>query len=189
MGYTIKFKNGCIGEFETLHREDISYADLSGNNLQGADLQGADLQGTDLHGAYLTDANLSGACLIDANLSGAILRDADLSYANLHGADLRGAYLHGADLRGTNLRGTNLSGANIDFSVWPLWCGSLGVKTDKRVAAQLLYHALDAMENCTDACIRDMVLRHEDLLEFANSFHRVVAGDCASICAKTKKED
>ena len=139
MSYTIKFKNGCIKEFEALHHEDLSYANLHGGDLRDADLS-----------------------------------DADLRYANLGNADLRGDNLHGAD---------------IDFSAWPLWCGSLGVKTDKRVAAQLLYHALDAIANCTDACVRDMVLSHEDLLEFANSFHRVVDGDCASICAKTKKED
>ena len=184
MGYTIKFKNGCIGKFEALHHEDLSYADL-----QGADLCGTDLQGADLHGANLNSANLSGAYLIDANLSGADLHGANLNSANLSGANLSCANLRGANLRGANLNSANLSGADIDFSVWPLWCGSLGVKTDKRAAAQLLYHALDAMENCTDACVRDMVLSHEDLLEFANSFHRVVDGDCASICAKTKKED
>lgn len=154
MSYTIRFKNGCIGEFESLCGAYLRGADLSNSYLRGADLSGADLSG--------------------ANLSYAYLRGADLSYADLQGADLSGA---------------DLSGADIDFSVWPLWCGSLGVKTDKRVAAQLLYHALDAMKNCTDACVRDMALRHEDLLELANSFHRVVDGDCAYICAKTKKED
>ena len=184
MSYIIKFKNGCVKEFEVLHHEDLSYADLSGADLQGVDLQGADLSCTTLHGA-----NLSGAILRDAHLSSANLSSANLRGANLHDADLSYADLGGADLQGAVIDGANLSGADIDFSAWPLWCGSLGVKTDKRIAAQLLYHALDAMANCTDACVRDMVLRHEDLLEFANSFHRVVAGDCASICAKTKKED
>ena len=184
MSYTIKFKNGCIKKFEALHHKDLSYADLSYTDLSYTDLQGADLQGANLHGADLSCTNLYIASLCGANLS-----SANLSRANLHGANLHGAYLYGANLRGTNLQGANLSGADIDFSAWPLWCGSIGVKTDKRVAAQLLYHALDAMANCTDACVRDMVLRHEDLLEFANSFHRVVDGSCASICVKTKKED
>jgi len=164
MSCAIRFKDGCIKKFEALHHEDIHGADLS-----FADLSCADLRGANLHDANLRDANLHGGDLRDADLS-----DADLRYANLGNA---------------NLHGANLSGADIDFSAWPLWCGSLGVETDKRIAAQLLYHALDAMANCNDACVRDMVLRHEDLLEFANSFHRVVDGDCASICAKTKKED
>ncbi len=123
------------------------------------------------------------------DLSYADLSYADLSYANLQGTDLHGANLRGADLYGANLHGANLRGADIDFSVWPLWCGSIGVKTDKRIAAQLLYHALDAMANCTDACVRDMALRHEDLLEFANSFHRVVDGDCAYFVPRLEKED
>lgn len=184
MGYTIRFKNGCTKKFEVLHHEDLHDANLYGTNLHGVDLSGANLNGADLSGANLHYANLRGANLTDADLHGANLRDANLSSANLHGADLCGA-----NLRGANLSGANLSDVDIDFSVWPLWCGSLGVKTDKRVAAQLLYHALDAMANCTDACVRDMVLRYGDLLEFANSFHRVVDGECASICAKTKKED
>ena len=45
-------------------------------------------------------------------------------------ADLRGANLHWADLRGVNL----------DFSCWPLWCGSLTVAIDAQQARQLAYH-------------------------------------------------
>jgi hypothetical protein len=179
MSYTIKFKNGCIGKFEALHHEDLSYADLHGADLQGADLHCANLSGANLHCANLSGTDLYGANLHCANLHGANLSSANLSCANLRGANLNNA----------NLRGANLCGADIDFSVWPLWCGSLGAKTDRHVAAQLLYHALDVMENCTDACVRDMVLRHKDLLEFANSFPRVAFGNCAPICTKTNKED
>ena len=39
-----------------------------------------------------------------------------------------------------NLTGANLTGANIDYSAWPLWCGSYNVKVDKAVAAQLAMH-------------------------------------------------
>ena len=58
----------------------------------------------------------------------AYLRGANLSGADLSGAYLRGAYLRGADLSGANLRGADLRGADLDFSCWPLWCGSLAVK-------------------------------------------------------------
>ena len=40
-------------------------------------------------------------------------------------ADLREANLREADLREADLRG-----ADIDFSVWPLWCGSFGVVSE-----------------------------------------------------------
>jgi hypothetical protein len=69
------------------------------------------------------------------------LRGADLRGADLRVADLRGADLRGADLRVADLREADLSGANIDFSCWPLWCGSLNAKIDERIARQLLYHA------------------------------------------------
>ena len=69
-----------------------------------------------------------------ANLCGANLRGADLCGADLCGADLRGANLCGA-----NLRGADLCGADLDFSCWPLWCGSKDVKADDRLVAQLFF--------------------------------------------------
>lgn len=89
------------------------------------------------------------------------LRYADLRYANLKGADLRGADLRYADLRG----------ANIDFSCYPLWCGSLGLKADKRLACQLAYH-LCSMQ-CDDT---EFVKMRNSVLSFANQFHR--ADEC-----------
>ena len=105
--------------------------------------------------------------------------DYDLSYANLRGADLRGANLRGADLRGANLRGANLSdadlrGANLDYSCYPLWCGSLHLKADKRLACQLAYH-LCSMQ-CDDA---DYIKMRNSILGFANQFHR--ADECGEL--------
>jgi len=57
---------------------------------------------------------------IRADLSGADLRSANLSYANLSYANLRGA--------------------DLDFSCWPLWCGSKDVKVDLKIVYQLLAH-------------------------------------------------
>ena len=52
-------------------------------------------------------------------------------------ADFRGADLRHANLRGADLTGADFRGANIDFSCWPLWCGSLDVKVDRRIFCQL----------------------------------------------------
>lgn len=82
--------------------------------------------------------------------------------------DLRGADLRGAYLRGANLRDTNLSGADLDYSCYPLWCGSLHFKADKRLACQLAYH-LCSMQ-CDDA---DYIKMRNSILGFANQFHRV----------------
>ena len=87
---------------------------------------------------------------------------------DLRGAILYKADLHKADLCGANLRKADLCGANIDHACWPLWCGSLGVKVDVRIARQLAYHlcALD----CDDP---EYIKARNALLPFANQFHRV----------------
>ena len=93
---------------------------------------------------------------------------------DLRGANLRGANLSDADLRGANLRGANLSDADLDYSCYPLWCGSLHLKADKRLACQLAYH-LCSMQ-CDDA---DYIKMRNSILGFANQFHRV--GECGEL--------
>ena len=114
-------------------------------------------------------ANLYGADLYDADLYGANLRG-----ANLYGANLRGADLYGADLRGANLRGADLRGADLDFSCWPLWCGSLHVKIDDRIAHQLIYHVCSAIISSPEVSdsIKNIMLL-QPVLGLANKFHRV----------------
>jgi len=107
--------------------------------------------------ADLRNANLRGA-----NLRGANLRDADLRNANLRDADLRDA-----DLRNANLRGANLRGANLDFSCWPLWCGSKNVKVDAGVAAQLAAHF--CVLDCDDPAY---VAARDAIIEFARTSRR-----------------
>lgn len=82
-----------------------------------------------------------------------------------------------ADLRCANLCGADLCGADLDFSCWPLWCGSLGVKIDKRVFTQLIYHICRTVVD-DDEC----KAIQSSLADFANGFHR------ADECGKIKKE-
>ena len=152
-------------------------ADLRSANLRYADLHNADLRYANLHNADLRYADLSYADLRSADLRSADLRGADLSYADLRGADLRGADLRSADLRGADLRGADLRYANVDFSSWPLWCGSLkGVKVDARIARQLAYHLCSVV--CDDP---EFTSARKQILPFANKFHRV------DECGKLKK--
>lgn len=88
---------------------------------------------------------------------------ADLCGVDLSGADLREAGLYRADLRGANL-----SEANLDFSTLPLWCGSLKMTVDKRIAAQIAYHFCRLA--CDDA---EFLEARNSILKFANQFHRV----------------
>ena len=154
----------------TGERANLRGADLTGADLTGADLTGANLKGANLTGAFFTGADLTRATLRGANLTGAFFTGADLTRADLRGADLTGADLTRANLTRANLTRANLTGANLEFSSWPLWCGSLNVKIDPRIARQLIYHFL-------------RVLPEEDKKEFlanpykyANGFHR--AEDC-----------
>ena len=104
-------------------------------DLRGANLLGSDLREANLREANLREANLRHADLSYANLSGTDLSCTDLSDANLYGANLSHANLYGSDLRHANLWG-----ADLDFSAWPLWCGSIGVITDDRLKIQLIAH-------------------------------------------------
>lgn len=108
------------------------------------------------------------AYLREANLRGANLFVADLRGANLRGASLCGADLWGADLGGANLCGADLCGADLDYSCWPLWCGSLDVKVDARIARQLAYHFCRL--DCDDP---EYLEARKAIAEFANGFHRV----------------
>ena len=159
-----------------LHRHQLWLEGKEGG--EQANLRWADLRGADLRGADLCEADLCGANLREVDLRGANLRWADLCRADLCGANLQGAYLCradlcganlcGADLCGANLCGANLCGANLDFSCWPLWCGSLDVTVDKRIAAQLAYHFCRV--RCDDP---EVQAAQKALAPLANQFHRV----------------
>ena len=73
-----------------------------------------------------------------------------------------------ANLRRADLQGADLREANLDYSCWPIWCGSLGAKVDKRIAAQIAYHFCRL--DCDDP---DYINARNALIDFANQFHRV----------------
>ena len=137
-------------------------------DLAGANLRRADLAGANLYGANLSKADLFGATLKGANLEGATLKGAGLAGANLQGANLSRANIFGAGLECANLRG-----ADLDLASWPLWCGSLSVKIDARIAAQLAYHVVRACQSVKDD--EDVVAFCNDpvVIKLANRFHRV----------------
>ena len=128
-------------------------------------------------------ADLRGADLRDADLRGA-----DLSGANLRGADLHYANLRDADLRGADLRDADLSGADVDYSCWPLWCGSLGVHIDERIAKQLLYHLLFNVaysKHISDETKRTLLT--QEIVALANDSHVVSVHNKSEI--ETYKEE
>ena len=138
----------------------------------------ADLRGANLSGADLTDADLTDSNFRMANLRGSSLLGVDLSSADLTGANLQGANLREADLTGAHLYLANLTDANFDFACWPLFCGSLNVKIDKRIFCQLIYHALRAGQSVDDPEV-NRLFEIPELVNLANQFHRV--DECGKI--------
>ena len=147
-------------------------ADMQEVDMRHADLRGADLQDTDLRETDLRGADMRGADARDADM-----RDADMRDADMRGTDARGTNMQGADLRGADMRG-----ADVDYSCWPLWCGSLGVQVDRRIAAQLAYHFCSL--DCEDP---DYIAARNSIIAFANTFHRV--NECGRLEPKEVKHD
>ena len=86
---------------------------------------------------------------------------------------MRGANFAHANLRGANFRYADLRGADLDYSVLPLWCGSLDMIVDERLIKQITYHLCSLV-------LRDYKLKEsfahlitEEIIETANEFHRV----------------
>ena len=144
-----------------------------------AKLNGAVMIGLDMRAANMRDADMSDANIRDAYMSGT-----DMSWANMSGTDMRSAYMSGANMHGTNMSWADICGAyindadmkgtNIDYSCWPLWCGSLRAQIDERIARQLLYHVLSAVshsKNCSEEF--KAALLTETNVTVANGFHHV----------------
>ena len=66
-----------------------------------------------------------------------------------------------------DLQGANLRGADLDFSCWPLWCGSKNVKVSNTIAQQLAAHF--CVLDCDD---KDFKKAQKAILSFAKKSHR-----------------
>ena len=101
--------------------------------------------------------------------------------ADFRGADLRHAKLRYANLYGANLLNADFRGADIDYSCWPLWCGSLNVKVDRRIFCQLAYHLCRIIVDDDDCKTAQLMLGR-----LANEFHRVA--ECGRVPETPKEE-
>ena len=120
---------------------------------------------------------------IDAETISAAVQYAVENRLSLRGADLSRADLRGANLSRAALSGADLRGADLGFSCWPLWCGSLNVKIDKRIFCQLLYHALRAGQSVDDPEMKRL-FEIPEIVNLANQFHRV--DECGKIELKVE---
>ena len=94
--------------------------------------------------------------------------------------------LTGSNLSGSNLSWSNLTGSNLDYSVLPLWCGSLKANFDDKQLIQIAYHLVKAGLN-SDNASNETKTELEKLIDFANKFHRV--DECGKIEPITKEKE
>lgn len=142
---------------------NLNNSNLLNSDLHNSDLRFTDLSNSDLHTSDLHNSDLNFSNLCKADLRGVNFRNADLRMANLNGADLRMAILWF-----TNISKADLRGADLDYSVFPLWCGSFDIIVDTRIAAQLAYHFCRL--KCDDP---EYIKARNAIVDFANKFHRV----------------
>lgn len=169
--------NEVGGKCADLSGVDLCEVDLVGANLDYADLRGAnlycaDLRMTSFHMAKLQRADLRGANFQYANLQAAGFQCALLEGADFAEADLRWADLRWTDLRMTSLLNADLKGVSLDFSGFPLWCGSLSADFDNTQLKQIAYHLVKAGLNSKNAS-EETKNELKKLIDFANGFHRV----------------
>ena len=109
-----------------------------------------------------------------ANMQDANMQCADMQYANMQCANMQRTDMRHADMRSAKMQRTDMRGANIDYSAWPLCCGSLKAYVDDRIAIQLLYHTLSVVQYSpyvSEDVKRTLLTR--DVVDVANRFHRV----------------
>ncbi len=181
-----KHEKWCRGESGG-ERADMRGANMSGADMSGANMRHADMRHADMRRANMSGADMSGANMSGANMSGADMSGANMRYANMRHADMSGADMSCADMSYTNMSyadmsGANMRRANIDYSVWPLWCGSLKAHVDDRIAIQLLYHTLSVVQYSPYVSEElKRTLLAPPVVDIANRFHRV--DECGELAA------
>lgn len=81
----------------------------------------------------------------------------------------------------------DMQGADMDYSCWPLWCGSLRAHVDDRIAIQLLYHTLSVVQHSPYVSEEiKRALLTDAVVEVANRFHRV--DECGVLTVFGKEE-
>ncbi len=87
-----------------------------------------------------------------------------------------------------DLREADLTGADLDYSSWPLWCGSLSVQIDDKLVRQLIYHVLRAVAASPEVSKEvKSALFTRALVAEANKFHRVY--ECGEVAQPVSPEE
>lgn len=151
---------------------DLSYATFDSVDLTGCDFSDTNLLHVDFDNAIVSDVDFTRAKLHCARFVGTIalrtnFRQVECDHTTFEGANLTGANFCSASMKHVNLSEAVVYGTNIDFSSWPMWCGGVSVKIDRRLAAQFAYHFCSMI--CED---EEFIAARKALLPLARRFHR-----------------
>lgn len=83
----------------------------------------------------------------------------------------RATHFSPIDLTHADLTWAGLTRANLDYSSWPLWCGSLMAKTDYKLQCQLMTHTISTIW-VSDEKLAKALLRSKKIAEMVGTFHR-----------------
>ena len=113
-------------------------------------------------------------------------RETIIAYVNecrKNGTDI---VLRGADLSGLDLRGLDLRDADLDFAGYELSCKTIGIKADKRLVSQLLYHL--CRKDVQDCPEWDELRNDERVIALANQSHVIDDYDLPEIEPQAQEE-
>ena len=85
------------------------------------------------------------------------------------------------DFEGAHLELAYLEGAYLDFSVWPLWCGSFDINVDMELVYQLALHICKLKNDSAE-----FKKIKKFLTPYANKFHQVVDGNVQPVVVDKK---
>lgn len=141
--------------------QNFDYTDFSWEDLSGVDFSGSSLVCCNFRGANCTGANFSGATCDGSIFESTTCLDTLFIKTNLRNTNFRGTIITGSDF----------TGSIFEFTCWPLWRGSVGAKIDKKIACQLLFYAMDAMQSIQNDPDIDAVLDADCIKKLTNQYN------------------
>lgn len=123
---------------EQLH---LCNAEIKSSEFLKCDLQCILSSGCFMQQSKLADCDAGYSIFVKSKIVQSTFTHTNLCHANFEDASIASTGFRCCDTVGISLDGTELvEGTALDFSSFPLWCGSLHAKPDDRLVSQLLFH-------------------------------------------------
>lgn len=109
--------------------------------LSHCDLHWANLQGAKIHNCHIENCNCNAIDLDNSEIcNGTYVSKCDFKKADFFYAKMKDCEFFDCTMNRAAFGNTDVLNTIFDLSGFPLWCGTLHIKADDRLPAQLLYH-------------------------------------------------